>query len=211
MLQTGKDENNEIVYFKVFLKWCKINTAKEWHMCETERSWLNFSAKCFTAFSGVGKFKEHHSLVTTKQNLSLVVLFIPAHWNSVIKLFHMHFSGRGISAHWMTYVFWNLSHTAFSSHHKFPRIKGIMLLFLASALTLTEAFLVLIGTVCFLAFNRNINRSGGVLCYQDFIFSNIQDALTLSASHIKADLEKRAFSPHNQYLNKCYPAKTSIV
>lgn len=29
MLQIEKDENNEIVYFKFFLKWCKINTAKE--------------------------------------------------------------------------------------------------------------------------------------------------------------------------------------
>lgn len=180
-------------------------------MYETEGPWLNFSAKHFTAFSGVGKIKEHHSQVTTKQNLSLAMLFIPAYWNSVIKLFHMHFSGRGISVHWMTSVVWNLSHTPFSSHHKFPRIKWIMELFLSSPLTLTEAFLILIATFCFLAFNSNINRSGGVSSYLGFIFSNIQHALTLSASHIKADLEKRGFSPHNQYLNKCYPAKTSIV
>lgn len=174
-------------------------------------SWLNFIAKHFTAFSGVGKFTEHHSLVATKQNLSLAMLFIPAYRNSVIKLFHMHFSGRGISVHWMTSVFWNLSLTAFSSHHKFPRIKWIMEWFLGSPLTLTEAFLILIATLCFLAFNSNINRSGGVLSYLGFIFSNIHVALALSASHIKADLEKRGFSPHNQYLNKCYPAKTSKV
>lgn len=175
-------------------------------MYETEGSWVNF-----TAFSGVGKFKEHHSLVTTKQNLPLAMLFIPAYWNSPIKLFNMLCFGRGISVHWMTYVFWSLSHTAFSSYHKFPRIKWIMELFLSSPLTLTEAFLILIATFSFLAFNSNINTSESVLSYQEFIFSNIQDAVTLSASHIKADLEKRGFSPHNQYLNKCYPAKTSIV
>lgn len=48
-------------------------------MYETEGSGLNFIAKHFTAFCGVGKFKEHHSLVTTKQNLSLAVLFTPAY------------------------------------------------------------------------------------------------------------------------------------
>lgn len=82
-----------------------------------------------------------------------------------------------------------------------------MELFLLSPLTLTEAFLILIGTFCFLAFNSNINRNGGVLSYLGFIFSNIHMALTLSASHVKTDLKKRGFSPHNQYLNKCYPAK----
>lgn len=94
---------------------------------------------------------------------------------------------------------------------KFSRTKWITLVFLGSPLTLTEVFVTLIAVFCFLAFKNSINRSGGVLSYQDFIFSNIQDALTLSASHIKADLEKRGFSPHSQYLNHYYPTQTSIV
>lgn len=94
---------------------------------------------------------------------------------------------------------------------KFTRIKWITLVFLGSPLTLTEMFVTFIATFCFLAFMNSINRSGSVLSYQDFIFSNIQDALVLSASHIKADMEKRDFSPHNRYLNKYYPTRTSIV
>jgi len=94
---------------------------------------------------------------------------------------------------------------------KFSRIKWITLVFLGSPLTLTEVFVTFIVVFYFLSFKNNIKRSGGVLSYQDFIFSNIQYALTLSSSHIKADLEKRDFSPHNQYLNKYYPTQTSIA